>query len=284
MRSAVGIIVAVVVLLFGMNLVLFTVTEIQQVVVLQFGESKRVITEPGLYFKLPDPIQNIAVYDKRLLDYDSNPDPIYTKDKKILRVDNYARWRIIDALLFREAVGTVSQALERLDDIVYSELRKEIGQHELHDVIAANREVIMLTVTERCDAAARAYGIEVADVRIKRADLPEENEGPVFERMRAERNREAKAYRSQGEEQALIIRAETDLEAATIRAAAYEKSQVLRGEGDAEALRIYASAYKGATEFYEFTRTLEAYETALNEKTVIVQPMNTDFFRFLKGN
>jgi len=284
MRSAVGIIVALVVLLFGINLVMFTVTEIQQVVVLQFGQSKRVITEPGLYFKLPDPIQNTAVYDKRLLDYDSNPDPIYTKDKKILRVDNYARWRIVDALLFREAVGTVGQALERLDDIVYSELRKELGQHELHEVVAANRETIMLRVSARCDTAARAYGIEVADVRIKRADLPEENEGPVFERMRAERNREALTYRSQGEEQALIIRAKTDLDAASIRAEAYEKSQGLRGEGDAEALRIYASAYKGATDFYEFTRTLEAYETALNEKTVIVQPMNTDFFRFLKGN
>jgi len=284
MRSAVGIIVALVVLLFGINLVMFTVTEIQQVVVLRFGQSKRVITEPGLYFKLPDPIQNTAVYDKRLLDYDSNPDPIYTKDKKILRVDNYARWRIVDALLFREAVGTVGQALERLDDIVYSELRKELGQHELHEVVAANRETIMLRVSARCDTAARAYGIEVADVRIKRADLPEENEGPVFERMRAERNREALTYRSQGEEQALIIRAKTDLDAASIRAEAYEKSQGLRGEGDAEALRIYASAYKGATDFYEFTRTLEAYETALNEKTVIVQPMNTDFFRFLKGN
>lgn len=283
MRPAIGIIVALVVLLFGVNLVAFTVTEIQQVVVLQFGKSKRVITEPGLYFKLPDPIQNIAVYDKRLLDYDSNPDPIYTKDKKILRLDNYARWRIVDPLLFREAVGTVSQAMGRLDDIVYSELRKELGQHELHEVVAANRESIMLRVAARCDTAARAYGIQVADVRIKRADLPEENEGPVFERMRAERNREAKAYRSEGEEQALIIRAETDLAAATISAEAYEKSQGFRGEGDAEALRIYASAYKGATEFYEFTRTLEAYGAALNEKTVLVQPMDSDFFKYLKG-
>jgi membrane protease subunit HflC len=269
--------------LFGANLVFFTVSEVEQVVVTQFGEPKVVITEPGLYYKLPNPVQKITVFDKRLLDYDSSADPIYTKDKKILLLDNYARWRIVDALLFMQALRTEDEALARLDDIIYSELRKELGQHELSEVIATNREAIMDTVAMRAAQAARVYGLEVVDVRVKRADLPPENEAAVYNRMRAEREREAKAYRSEGEEQVLKIRAETDLESATIRAEAYEEAQGTRGKGDAEALGIYAAAYKNAADFYAFTRTLEAYETSLDEKTILVQPADTDFFRFLKG-
>ena len=283
MRSAIGLVVVIVVALFGANLVTFTVNEVEQVVVTQFGQPRDVITEPGLYFKLPDPIQKITVFDKRLLDYDSDADPIYTKDKKILLLDNYARWRIVDALLFMQALRTENEAQARLDDIIYSELRKELGQHELVEVIATNREAIMDTVTVRAAAAALVYGIEIVDVRVKRADLPPENEAAVYNRMRAERAREAKAYRSEGEEQALKIRAETDLESASIRATAYETAQGTRGKGDAEALGIYAAAYRGAEDFYEFTRTLEAYESALDEKTILVQPVGTDFLRFLKG-
>lgn len=283
MRSAIGLVVGIVVALFGANLVTFTVNEVEQVVVTQFGQPRDVITEPGLYFKLPDPIQKITVFDKRLLDYDSDADPIYTKDKKILLLDNYARWRIVDALLFMQALRTENEAQARLDDIIYSELRKELGQHDLAEVIATNREAIMNTVTVRSAAAALVYGIEIVDVRVKRADLPPENEAAVYNRMRAERAREAKAYRSEGEEQALKIRAETDLESASLLAEAYETAQGTRGQGDAEALTIYAAAYRGAEDFYEFTRTLEAYESALDEKTILVQPVGTDFLRFLKG-
>ncbi|MFP6589333.1 MAG: protease modulator HflC [Candidatus Latescibacterota bacterium] len=283
MRSAIGLVVVIVVTLFGANLVTFTVNEVEQVVVTQFGQPRDVITEPGLYFKLPDPIQKITVFDKRLLDYDSDADPIYTKDKKILLLDNYARWRIVDALQFMQALRTENEAQARLDDIIYSELRKELGQHELAEVIATNREAIMDTVTVRAAAAALVYGIEIVDVRVKRADLPPENEAAVYNRMRAERAREAMAYRSEGEEQALKIRAETDLESTSIRATAYETAQGTRGKGDAEALGIYAAAYRGAGDFYEFTRTLEAYESALDEKTILVQPVGTDFLRFLKG-
>ena len=283
MRSAIGLVVVIVVALFGANLVTFTVNEVEQVVVTQFGQPRDVITEPGLYFKLPDPIQKVTTFDKRLLDYDSDADPIYTKDKKILLLDNYARWRIVDALLFMQALRTENEAQARLDDIIYSELRKELGKHDLAEVIATNREAIMNTVTVRSAAAALVYGIEIVDVRVKRADLPPENEAAVYNRMRAERAREAMAYRSEGEEQALKIRAETDLESASIRATAYETAQGTRGKGDAEALGIYAAAYRGADDFYEFTRTLEAYESALDEKTILVQPVGTDFLRFLKG-
>ena len=283
MRNAVVVVVVLVVVLFGANLVLYTVNEVEQVVVTQFGEPKEVHTEPGLYLKLPDPIQKTTFFDRRLLDYDSNPDPIYTKDKKTLIIDNYARWRIVDALTFMRALRTVEEALARLDDIIYSELRKELGQHDLSEVVATNREAIMDSVTVRANLAAQVYGIEVLGVRIKRADLPPENEQAVYNRMRAERAREAKTYRSEGEEEALKIRAETDLEAATISALAYEQSQGIRGQGDAEALGIYAAAYRHASGFYEFTRTLEAYEKSLQENTVLVQPADTDFFRYLKG-
>lgn len=283
MRNAVVVVVVLVVVLFGANLVLYTVNEVEQVVVTQFGEPKEVHTEPGLYIKLPDPIQKTTFFDRRLLDYDSNPDPIYTKDKKTLIIDNYARWRIVDALTFMRALRTVEEALARLDDIIYSELRKELGQHDLSEVVATNREAIMDSVTVRANLAAQVYGIEVLGVRIKRADLPPENEQAVYNRMRAERAREAKTYRSEGEEEALKIRAETDLEAATISALAYEQSQGIRGQGDAEALGIYAAAYRNASGFYEFTRTLEAYEKSLQENTILVQPADTDFFRYLKG-
>ena len=281
--SGLALLIGLLVVLFGLRLVMFKVAEWEQVVVTQFGQPKRVIKEPGLYFKMPDPVQKVTVFGKWLLDYDSSPDPIITKDKKILKLDNYACWRIADPLLFLQALRTESEGISRLDDIIYSELRKELGQHELSEVVSTNREELMRIVTERSNEAAKTYGIEVVDVRVKRADLPPENEAAVFERMRAERAREAKAYRSEGEEQALKIRAETDLEAAQIMAQAYEEAQSFRGEGDAEALRIYAEAYRGAERFFEFTRTLEAYEKSIDSETVLVQPATSQFFKYLEG-
>ena len=283
MRGSIAGLVLILVALVVGNMVFFTVNDVEQAVVTQFGEPIRVISEPGIYYKMPEPIQKTTKFDRWLLDYDSNPEPIYTKDKKILVLDNYARWRIADPLVFMRALRTKAEGLARLDDIIYSEVRKELGQHTLSEIVSENREALMLLVTQRSDEAARSYGIEVLDVRIKRADLPPENEAAVFNRMRAERAREAKTYRSEGEEQALTIRAETDLEASRILAEAEEEAQRIRGQGDAEALRIYAEAYTGASKFYEFTRTLEAYEKALNEKTHIVLPADGDFFKLLKG-
>ena len=267
--------------LFVANTVCFTVNEWEQVVVTEFGQPKRVIKDPGLHFK--SPLEKTRVFEDWLLDYDSTPEPIYTKDKKILVLDNYARWRIADPLLFLQALRTEGEGLSRLDDIIFSEMRKELGQHTLSEIVSENRQELMSLVTQRSDEAARSYGIEVVDVRIKRADLPPENEAAVFDRMRAERNREAMQYRSEGEEQALTIRAETDLEAAQILAEAEEEAQRIRGGGDAEALAIYAEAYNEGRKFYEFTRTLEAYETALDSKTKVILPADGDFFKLLKG-
>jgi len=282
-KGPVGLLIAIVAALFGLNLVAFTIGEWEQGVVTQFGQPVRVIREPGLYFKLPNPVQKVTFFDKWLLGYDANPEEIYTKDKKILILDNYARWRIIDPLLFMQTLRTTQEGQSRLDDIIYSELRKELGQHDLTEVVSINREALMQLVAQRANEAAGVYGIEVLDVRIKRADLPPENEAAVYDRMRAERDREAKGYRSEGEEAALKIRAVTDLDASRISAGAYEKAQGIRGEGDAEALGIYAGAYKNAERFYQFTRTLEAYEKSLEGNTVLVLPADSEFFKYLKG-
>ena len=232
---------------------------------------------------MPTPIQKIEFFSDRLLDYDSPPSTIPTKDKKFLVLDNYARWRIIDPQVFLETLRNEQGAIGRLNQIIFSELRNELGQHTQSEIVSINRELLMREVTLRSNEAAQPYGIEVVDVRIKRADYPEENKNAVFNRMRAERDREAKRYRSEGAEAALKIRAETDFEAAQISAEAYEKSQGIRGEGDAEALKIYAAAYKKGSNFYQLTRTLEAFEKSLDEKTMLVQPADTDFFKYLKG-
>ena len=265
-----------------LSMVTFTVDETNQAVVVRMGEPVRVVKEPGLHFKLPFPVETVHKFDKRLLEYDSAPAQIYTKDKKNLIVDNYARWRIVDPLAFLKTVRTEAGALSRLDDIVYAVLREELGRHTLSEVVAKNRELIMRTVTQKCDRAAGKLGIEVVDVRIKRADLPKENERYVFDRMRAERHKMANQYRSEGEEMALKIRAQTDLEKRRILAEAYRKAEEIKGEGDAEASRIYAEAYKKDPEFYAFIRSLQAYDAVMDSSTVLVLPPEGPFFRYLR--
>ena len=187
----------------------FQVDETNQAVITQMGKPVRTVQEPGLYFKIPYPIQDVNRFEDRLLVYDSAPTEIITQDKKNLVIDNYALWRIINPLKFMQAVNDENGAQSRLDDIIYSMLRVELGKYDLHDIVATSREEIMETVTRMCNDKALDYGIEVLDVRIKRADLPEENEKHVFDRMRAERQRIANQYRSEGEEEAVKIRAQT---------------------------------------------------------------------------
>lgn len=275
-----ALVVGLVILL---SLVAYTVDETKQVVVVRLGEPIRIVKSPGLHFKLPFPIESIHVFEDRLLEYDAAPEQIYTKDKKVLRLDNYAWWRIVDPLAFLKSVKTENGVLSRLDDIVYSVLREELGKHTLSEVISANREVIMTMVTERSRSEAKKsrLGIDIVDVRIKRADLPKENERFVFDRMRAERSRIAKQYRSEGEEEALKIRAQTDLERRRILAEAYERSEQVKGEGDAEALKIYAETYQKDPAFYRFTRTLQAYEKTFDDQTVLVLSPEMEFFRYL---
>lgn len=263
------------------NLATFTVPQWMQAVVLQLGDPVRTIREPGLYFKIPL-IQSVIYFDKRLLDYDASPKELLTRDKQQLVVDNYTRWRIVDPLQFYRAVRDEMGAKSRLDDIVYSNLRENFGRQTLQQIVSRRGGELMDDITKRSDERARDYGIEILDVRIKRADLPEKNEQNVFSRMRTERERLAKKFRAEGEEEAAKIRSASDKEATVIMAEAQRESQIRRGQGDADAIRIFAESYGRDPEFFELVRTLEAYRASLAEGTTLILSPDGDFFRYLK--
>ena len=259
----------------------FIVDETEQVVILQFGKPVRTITQPGINFKVPFPIQEKIIFDDRLLEYDSPPEEILSQDKKTLIVDNYIRWKIVDPLQFLKTVQAIPTALSRMDDIVYSELRRELGTHDMVEIITENREQLMEEVTVASNEATMEYGISVIDVRIRRVDLPAENEESIFARMEAERKRQANKYRSEGEEEAQKIRAATDRDKTIILADAYKEAERLRGEGDAQAVNIYARSYSSDPKFYEFVRTLDAYKKVVDDKTTLVLPSNSRLFKLL---
>lgn len=260
---------------------LFVVDETQQAIILQFGQPIAIIKTPGLAAKVPF-VQNVIFFEKRILSSDDAPPQEYlTTDKKRLVVDHVTRWQIIDPLLFFKAVRTQAGARARLDDIVFSELRRELATVDFVDVISSERENIMERVAKSSAAKATEFGISVVDVRVKRADLPEEVEQSVFDRMRAERQRESSLFRAEGEEQADIIRAQAERNSTVIRAEGYEQAQKLRGEGEAQAIRIYAEALSQDPEFYAFSRRLEAYGKTLKAGDKLVIPADSEFFRYL---
>jgi membrane protease subunit HflC len=262
---------------------LFAIDETNQAIILQFGEPIATLQTPGLATKVPF-VQNVIYFEKRILSSDAPPQEYLTTDKKRLVVDHVTRWRIVDPLLFYITVITETGAQARLDDIVFSELRRELAIVEFVDVISDERENIMELVAQSSAEKASEFGIEVVDVRIKRADLPEEVEQSVFDRMRAERQRESSLFRAEGEEQANIIRAQADRSSTVTLAEGEQEAQQLRGEGEAEAIRIFAEALSQDPEFYAFSRRLNAYGTALKRGDKIVIPADADFFRFLISN
>jgi membrane protease subunit HflC len=271
----------VAILVAAWNLAAYRVPQWMQAVVVQLGEPVRTVQEPGLYWKIPF-AQTVIYFDRRLLDYDAAPRELLTKDKQQLVVDNYARWRISDPLQFYRTVRNEPGARSRLDDIIYSNVRENLGRHTLRDIVNEKRTLLMEQVTRRSDERARDYGIEVVDVRIKRADLPEKNEQNVFNRMRTERDRQAKKFRAEGDEEARKIRSEADKQVNILLAEARKQAEITRGEGDALAVKIFADAYGRDLEFYELVRTLEAYRKSLDEGTTVILSPNSDFFRFLK--
>ncbi len=274
--------IAVVVLLFLLGASPFFVVDVTQTaIVVQLGKPVRNVTMPGLYVKVPF-IQEVTYFDKRLLDYDSSAQDVITQDKKTILIDNFARWRIVDPLKVYQAFQSQRGALQRLHDIIYSELRVELGRHDLSEIVSKTRAEIMKVVTERSNEKASAYGIEIQDVRIKRADLPEQNEKAVFARMQAERERQAKQYRAEGAEEAQKIRSEAEKDREIILAEAYREAEELRGEGDAKAFKIYADAYKQDPRFFEFTRSMEAYKKTFNDKSTVVMSPDSEFFKYLK--
>jgi len=299
---------AVALLGLGFSLCTFQVGMTEQAVVQRFGKVVRAIvpekteaivraiqSDPrlsgvsvveghGLFFKTPF-IESVDKYLANLLTYNTEPREVTTKDKKKLILDNFSEWRIENPALFAMSMKTEGNAHTRLDDIMYSKLNEELGKIEAHTLIADKAYVagMLESVTERTNAEIAQYGMEVVDIRIKRTDLPAENSQNIYDRMKTERERQAKQYRSEGQEEAQKIRSDADRQAAVIEAEAYAQAESTKGEGDAEAARIYAAAYNRDPKFYEFYRTLEAYKEALGSNTKIVIDPDSEFAKYLFG-
>ena len=262
--------------------VFIIVDESEQVIVTQFGEYIRTIQKPGLAFKTPFLHSSIR-FDRRILVSDAPEAEYLSQDKKRLVADPVTRWRISDPLKFFKTVRDESGARARLDDLVFSELRSEVASHTFATVIGTKREAIMDNVAKSVRTKAGEFGIEVVDVRIKRADLPKEVQQSVFQRMQAEREREAKRYRSEGEEEANKLRSQTDKERTIVLADAEQNAQKLRGEGDATASRIYAEAYGKDPEFYRFVRSLQSYELFLGKRSTLLLSADSPLLRYVAG-
>ena len=260
----------------------FIVTETDRALVLSLGKVDRQVEEPGLYFRRPF-IQQLVKYDDRVLDLDSTPEEIVTKDKKRLVVDTFMRWRIEDATKFYETQRTMSSGRAQLNTIMSSATKRSLARHDAQEIISGERRNIMNSILAETREEASRFGIEVLDVRIKRADLPPENSQAVYNRMRAERNKEAKEIRAGGEEEAQKIRANAERERTILIADAENKSQMLRGSGDADAIKIFADAFGKSPEFYRLTRTLDAYRHSLaKENAMLVVDPETDFLKIFE--
>ena len=259
------------------------IDETELAIVTRFGDPVRTIRNPGLSFKTPF-IDQITKFEKRLLIFDAPADSLLTKDKKRLIIDVYARGRISDPLVFYQKVRNESQARSRVIDIVASELRREIAMDNQKEIIDTTREQIMNRVRDDVRPLIAELGIDIVDVRIKRADFPETIASSVYERMKAERKRIGDRERAQGAEADLQKRAEVDREAVEITSEAVKKSDIIRGEAEATAINIFAEAFEQDPEFFRFQRTLEAYQEFLTENSTIVLPASGDLFEFLQSS
>ncbi|MDE0123547.1 MAG: protease modulator HflC [Bryobacterales bacterium] len=265
---------------------LFTVRETEFALVTQFGKPVRTITDSGLKIKVPL-VHQVRFYDRRLRVYNPPRSEFLTKDKKNLSIDSYAMWQIADPETFVQAVGNERAAEMRLHDLVWSGLAATIAGLDLEEIVSVSPGVVKTgkvldrLAKESGTEALQEYGIRVVDVRLKRLNLPEQNKQSVYARMRAERERIARQYRAEGEEQALRIRAEADRKREEILAAAYKEAETTKGEGDAEAARIYGAAYSRNQPFYKLTRTLEAYRKALDEETTVILSADSELLRLM---
>lgn len=262
---------------------LFTVHQTEQVLVLQFGEPKRVVAEPGLHVKLPF-IQNLQRYELRVLDLDPPRQQVILVDQKRLDVDSYARFRITDPLLFYQSVGNEFGARQRLTAIINSALRRSLGNATLTDILSVKREAIITEMTAEVNRSVERLGLQIVDVRVRRADYPEQTSQAIYNRMRSEREREAKEARAEGFELGQQIRADAERQRVVIVANAAREAQITRGEGDAEAINIYAQAFGQNPEFFSFYRSMEAYRESLGQDgTTMVLSPNSDFMRYFNS-
>ena len=262
---------------------IFIVKEVDQAIVLQFGDPKRIIVKPGLNFKIPF-IQNVVFLDKRILNLDTPPEEVIASDQKRLIVDAFARFQIIDPLKFYISVGNERVARSRLSTIINSRIRSVLGTQRLQTLLSADRTNQMALIQDGVNNEAEKFGIKIVDVRIKRADLPPANSEAIYRRMQTERNREAKEFRAKGAEMAITITSTADKEVTVILAEAEKQSQIMKGEGDGQRNKIFADAFGKDPEFFAFYRAMQAYEKALigGETSLILSP-DSEFFKFF-GN
>jgi membrane protease subunit HflC len=260
----------------------FVVDQTERAILLQLGKPVgNSDYGPGLHFKLPF-VQNVIFFDARVLEYDAPAAEILTQDKKNMVVDNFSRWKIVNPLLFYRTVRNVQGGLSRIDDIVYSQMREALGRYTLTEIVAVERSTIMDEVTTKSNVFLREYGIHIIDVRIKRTDLPQENQMAIYGRMQAERERQAKQYRSEGREEATKITTMADRQRAVLLADARRAAEAARGEGEAAATAIYAQALSQDPDFYEFVRTMDAYKKTMKDQTQFVLTPQSEFFKYLQ--
>lgn len=261
----------------------FIVKETEQVLVLQFGDPRQQITEPGLHFKVPL-IQNLKFFERRILNVDPPAEEVLLSDQKRLVVDTFARYRISDMLKFYQTLGTEFAAQQRLYNIINASMRSVLGKATLPGILSEERKNLMRQIQNDVNTETARFGIEIVDVRIVRADLPDEVTQATFNRMRSEREREAREARGEGEELSLQIRSKADKEKTVLLSEAKRDSEIIRGEGDKEAIATYAKAFNQSPDFYEFYRSMEAYRTSLSndQKTLILSP-ESDFFKYLEN-
>jgi membrane protease subunit HflC len=277
---AAGVVVGSLLLLW--NFVFFTVDQTQQALVVEFGSPKRVVTEPGLNMYLP--WQNVIKFEKRVLDLDAQPEEVTSSDQKRLVVDAFARYRIVDPLKFYQTVNNTDNANLRLSAILNSNLRVTLAGRSFQAVLSAQRAELMRLIREETNEEAKALGIEIVDVRIRRADLPQANSEAIFKRMQTDRAREAADIRAKGNQAAAEIRADADRQATIIVAEATKAADILRGEGEGERNRIFAEAFSRDPGFFEFYRTMQAYGTSMSDTdTTMVLSPDSKFFQYFNA-
>ena len=267
----------------GAYFALFIVHQNEQALVLEFGKPKRVITQPGLHWKIPV-VETVDYFDKRILDLDTQPQEVTASDQKRIVIDAFARYRIVDPLRFYQSVRDERNVRSRLGPIVESSIRRVLGATTFQNLVRDRREELMQRIAQQVNTEGKEFGLEVVDVRIKRADLPEQNSKNIFDRMRAERQREAAEFRAEGAAAANRIRATADREATVIKAEATRKGELLRGEGDAERNQVFNKAFGKDPEFFAFYRSMQAYEAGIksSDTRMLLSP-DSEFFRYFNS-
>jgi membrane protease subunit HflC len=259
---------------------LFKVDQTQQALVVQLGKPVRVVTDPGLNYKIPL-LESVLTFDRRILDLEAQPQELIASDQKRLSVDAFARYRIVDVLKFYQTLGSIESAKAQLNNLMNSALRRVLGDATFQEVVRDNRAQLMARIREQVDRDAEVYGVSVVDVRIRRADLPEQNSQAVYQRMQTERQREAAEFRAQGAQRGQEIKARADRDVTVLIAEATSKAEQTRGEGDAERNRIFADAFNRDKDFFSFYRSMQAYETSFQrgDTRMLLKP-DSEFFRF----